>query len=253
MGGLFAKDEEPGRNERRGSRSWGAMVKGIAEVGPSASSRTKKVTVMTEEHLPHKPTFTFEISKSQSQGCKGKFAYAVKIKGAQEFQLTVTRTDIEQGWEQNLHIRWQAGGGAPKTLMEEADETAFDEEVAQMVAMGYTAEKARQALQMKSGDLGAAASFIGACDIADTMKPDAPVRAEESSSSKAKPQPIPEDQELDDRGVKEEDGKDTDFGKDAGASSSSNVVAEPEKPMPAVALASMQTMLEPEPIGDFSN
>lgn len=53
--------------------------------------------------------------------------------------------------------------------MSSEENYVYDEEIAHMVAMGYDAEKARRALQMRGGDLGAAASFIGACDVADKM------------------------------------------------------------------------------------
>lgn len=144
---------------------------------------TKRVDIQSRELLPHKPTFTFAVSKAQSQGCYAKFSYSVAVTGPREFCLTVTRKDQEQGWEHDLHIRWEAGGGAPNISQE--DGASFDEEVARMVAMGFEPEAARRALQFKEGDLGAAASFIGACECADSMPAEDPARRAEAVAIQA--------------------------------------------------------------------
>lgn len=165
--------------EEPGERAWGAVVRGTAAVGPSTENK-KRILVQTQEYLPHKPTFTFSISKSQSQGIaeggqyltiKAKFAYQVEVTGKKEFWLSVVRRDRQEGWEHDLHVRWEAGGSVPNIAAEEGT-SSFDEEIAQMVAMGYDPETARRALLFKEGDLGAAASFIGACDLAEDMPAD---------------------------------------------------------------------------------
>lgn len=164
MGGIFSSDRPPG------GRHWGAVARGVAEIGPSTDPK-KRVLVKTEEYLPAKPTFTFSVLKAQSQGCKARFGYQVEVCGNQEFWLTVTRKDAQpQGWEHDVHVRWEASGKPP--VIAQDDTRDFEAEVANMVAMGYSEEAARRALHMKDGDLGAAASFIGACEIADSLPGD---------------------------------------------------------------------------------
>merc|ERR1711966_507976 len=106
------------------------------------------VNVQSAEYLPKKARFTIDVVKAQSQGCKAKFSYKVRILGASEFALTVTRTDSNQGWVHDVHVKWHASGSAPSVPTDD-DEGKYDEEVANMVAMGYDPEKAKQALQMK--------------------------------------------------------------------------------------------------------
>jgi len=208
--------------------------------------------VQTQEYLPRKPRFTIEVQKSQSQGCRATFSYRVKITGANEFWLTVTRTDLKQGWDHDLHVRWQASGSAPSVPTED-DSIGYDNEVAQMVAMGYPVEKARQALHLKGGDLGAAASFIGACDVADQMsaedanRPTAMEATEAAETGGGEEAPV----ELLHVGqnavvVVEESEADPCFG--AGSSD-----VEPIKPVAAAtALACKESMLEPEPLAGWS-
>jgi hypothetical protein len=152
------------------------------------------VVVQAEEYLPRKARFTIEVQKSQSQGCRAKFTYRVKLLGPKEFRITITRVDLAQGWEHDLHLRWQASGAAPELSNEEKH--VYDEEIAHMVGMGYDADKARRALQMRGGDLGAAASFIGACDVADKMSVEDSRLAAATAESAAEAEVLPKAEPL---------------------------------------------------------
>jgi len=217
----------------------------------------KKVLVKTQEYLPRNPRFVIEVHKSQSQGCRAKFSYRVKIAGPMEFWLTVTRTDLQQGWEHDLHVRWQASGDTPALVVEDGCE--FDNEVAQMVAMGYDIEKAKQALHMKGGDLGAAASFIGACDVADEMSvEDAHARRAEanslrdvesaSSGTGVVEEPLPYELPSIGENVVVNAADETDG---HSSSSSSSQAQLPPEPIRATALATNETLLEQEPLADW--
>jgi len=130
----------------------------------------------------------------------------------------------------------------------------YDSEVAQMVAMGYPVEKARQALHLKGGDLGAAASFIGACDVADQMSAEDANRATAMEATEAAETGDGEEApvELVHVGqnavvVVEESEADPCFGAD------SSDEPKPIKPMAAAtALACKESMLEPEPLAGWS-
>jgi hypothetical protein len=239
MGNLSSQND----SSRTGPRGWGAVVQGVAAVGPSSQSPEKKVLVQTQgqEYLPSKPRFGFEVSKSKSQGIKAQFAYRVTIKSTTEFWLTVTRIDVKQGWDHDLHLRWSASGGAPKLK----NEPGYDEEVAQMIAMGYDEASARQALLLREGDLGAAASFLGACDVADDLQPEQ-TNTTNPDMAHLQQFPIiadePHEHEMAYRGES--------------AAADANPMPEPTRadrqPMKnATAIASMQSMLEPEPIGGW--
>lgn len=220
------------------------MVQGIAAVGPSSESSEKKVLVQTQgqEYLPSKPRFGFEVSRSKSQGIKAQFAYRVTIKSTTEFWLTVTRIDAKQGWDHDLHLRWSASGGAPKLK----NEPGYDDEVAQMMAMGYDEVSARQALLLREGDLGAAASFLGACDLANDLQPVQQTNNTTNPDMAHLQQfPIiadePHEHEMAFRGQSAS----------ADANPMPDIRADREPVKNATAIASMQSILEPEPIGGW--
>lgn len=195
--------------------------------------------MQAEEYLPRKAHFTIEMQKSQSQGCRAKFAYKVKLLGPKEFRITIKRTDMDQGWEHDLHLRWQASGAAPEISTEGQN---YDEEIAHMVAMGYDAQKARRALQMKGGDLGAAASFIGACDVADDMSIEDSRLAAATAESAASAEVLPEARPLELTNMGQVVNSNSEV-----ADASAGYVA----PLKGTPLLSQESILEPESLADW--
>jgi hypothetical protein len=122
------------------------------------------------------------------------------------------------------------------------EENSYDEEIAHMVAMGYDAQKARRALQMRGGNLGAAASFIGACDVADEMSIEDSRLAAATAESAASAEALPEARPLELTNM----GQVVDSNSVVADASAGYVAHLNSRP-----LLSQESMLEPESLADW--